>query len=339
MNDFIIIGAGPVGLYGAYLAGLRGLKGCILESLPIVGGQLMALYPEKTIYDLPGFVGIQASTFIHQLYAQYERFEQSIPIHLSSAVQHIQRRKDDTYHVTTVDGTSYASRFVILTSGIGQMTPKKLDDRFVAHPSIHYQLEKRDSYGDQDIVILGGGNTALDYANTLINVARSVTLVHRRHVFKAFEHSLEMFKKAGGHVLVPYELDAYTPLEGSRLELTLIHTQTQEKIKRGAHHVFVCYGYGTNLSTSYHPDLTLASKKHAFDQNKIVVNARYETSLQNVFAAGDAITYEGKANHLSQGFGEMTTIMEILHHTLYPTIKIPHSSFMALNSNKEGPSS
>jgi ferredoxin/flavodoxin---NADP+ reductase len=339
MNDFILIGGGPVGLYGAYLAGLRGLKGCILESLPIVGGQLMTLYPEKTIYDLPGFVGIQASTFIQQLYAQYERFERSIPIHLSSAVQHIKRLDDGTYCVVTEDGTPYMTRFVIFTSGIGQMTPKKLEERFAAHPSIHYQLDKVDTYRDEDIVILGGGNTALDYANALINVARSVTLVHRRNVFKAFEHSLDVFKQSGGFVLVPYELGAYTPSEGRRLALTFIHTQTREKITRDAHHVFVCYGYGTNLSTRYHPDLTLATKKQGFDQNKIVVNAGYETSLPNVFAAGDAITYEGKANHLSQGFGEITTIMEIVHHTLYPNIKIPHSSFMALDSNKEGSSS
>jgi thioredoxin reductase (NADPH) len=337
MNDFVIIGAGPIGLYGAYLAGLRGLKGCVLESLPFIGGQLTTLYPEKLIYDLPGFVGVQASTFIQTLYAQYERFRSSIPIHVSEAATSILDREDGTYRVTTSTGGHFDTRYVIFTSGIGRMTPKLLDAQFLPHPRIQYRLNDPSTYTNHDVIILGGGNTALDYANTLVRVARSVSLVHRRDVFKAFESSLMSFQQCGGRVYVPYELKTYRAINDALL-LTLMSPQTNATIELQTHHVLVCYGYGTNLTISFHPHLTFAPKKHTFDQHKLMVNAQYQTSLPHVYAAGDAITYVGKANHISQGFGEVTTIMELIHHELFPAVKIPHSSFMVFDIKKTGTS-
>jgi thioredoxin reductase (NADPH) len=329
MNDFIIIGAGPVGLYGAYLAGLRGLKGCIIESLPIYGGQLMTLYPEKSIYDLPGFVEIKASTFIQHLYTQYSRFKDSIPIYLSTSVTALDACDDHTYRVSTDEGKTFHTRTVIFTSGIGKMQPKLLEPSFAPHPLIQYGLEAIDTYQHQDIVILGGGNTALDYANLLLPIAKSVTLVHRRQVFKAFEASLHSFQAFGGHVLVPYHLTSYKPLNQG-LEVTLKDETDATPITLKADRIIVCFGYSAQLGHAYHPDLIIASKKHGFENNKFIVNAQYLTSLPEVYAAGDAITYEGKASHLAQGFGEVTTIMEIIHHQFYPETKIPHSSFLNL---------
>ena len=329
MNDVIFIGAGPVGLYGAYLAGLRGLKGIVLESLPMVGGQLTTLYPEKSIYDLPGFVDIKASTFIDQLYTQYARFKDVFPIHVSTSVSSLTREIDGSYQVHTLDGKRFHTRFVVFTSGIGLMTPKRLEDTFAPHPRIQYQLDDVNSYKDQDILILGGGNTALDYANSVLPFASSVTLVHRREVFKAFQASLHTFKDQGGQVLVPYHLDSYRALDKG-LEVRLISETTQETFTRYVDRILVCYGYGTSLANTYHEDLTVAPKKLAFEPNKFIVNTHYETSLPHVYAAGDAITYEGKASHLAQGFGEVTTIMEIIHHACFPSQKLPHSSFMTL---------
>lgn len=327
MNDFIIIGAGPVGLYGAYLAGLRGLKGCVLESLPIVGGQLTTLYPEKSIYDLPGFVEIKASTFIQHLYTQYSRFQASIPIHLSTSVVKLVQADDQTYSLLTHDGRTFHAKYVIFTSGIGKMEPKSLDASFAPHPLIQYGLEALSSYKDQDILILGGGNTALDYANMLKPMAKSVTLVHRREFFKAFEASLHSFQALKGQVLVPYHLSSYKPLNQG-LEVNVKH-ETDGTIKTlNVDRMIVCFGYSAQLAHTYHQDLVIATKKHSFEQNKLIVNGQYMTSLPYVYAAGDAITYVGKASHIGQGFGEVTTIMEIIHHQLHPETKIPHSSFL-----------
>lgn len=329
MNDFIIIGAGPIGLYGAYLAGLRGLKGCIVESLPIYGGQLMTLYPEKSIYDLPGFVEIKASTFIQHLYTQYSRFKDAIPLHLSTSVTAIKTLDDQTYHVMTQEGKIYHTRYVIFTSGIGKMDPKRLDDSFLPHPLIQYGLEALKNYKHQDIVILGGGNTALDYANMLQPIAKSVTLVHRREVFKAFEASLHAFQALGGQVFVPYHLSSYKPLNQG-LEVIVNHETNAMTKTLKTNRLIVCFGYSAQLVHAYHSELLIANKKNGFEQNKFVVNGQYLTSLPHVYAAGDAITYVGKASHLGQGFGEVTTIMEIIHHQLYPETKIPHSSFLNL---------
>jgi thioredoxin reductase len=316
--DLIIIGAGPAGLYAAYLAGLRQLKTLVLEALPNVGGQLSAFYPDKPIYDIPGFAGIEAQTFIDQLLHQYQRFEKDIPILVSSHVQSIEM-KEEGFHVIT-PSTSYETRFVLFTTGAGSLTPRKFS--FLPnHPRVHYQLTNKEQYQNQRLLVLGGGDSALDIASQLQTISPHVTLMHRRREFRGLEITQSTLTD---HVTIkiPYLIET-VQAKANSIEIQSVHHETQQKETASYAHVFVAYGFEAD---------TQQWKDVPFEriQQKLVVTTSMETTIKGMYAAGHAVMYPGKTNTIATALGEVNTAVDAITHALRPGKAIPFSSFLGL---------
>ena len=316
--DLIIIGAGPAGLYAAYLAGLRQLKTLVLEALPSVGGQLTAFYPDKPIYDIPGFAGIEAQTFIHQLYTQYTRYEQDIPIVTSARVRAIQKTENGFELVT--DQARYTTAYVLMTTGAGSLTPRPFP--FLPHhPRVHYALTNKEQYRNQRLLVLGGGDSALDMTTSLQKVTNELSLSHRRLDFRGLEStiaSLKPFVK----LHIPYLVTAVQEIEDG-LRVIFKHSTKESMITIDFDHLFV--GYGFEADTSQWKDLAVERI-----QQKLAVSTMMETSLKGLYAAGHAVMYPGKTNTIATAFGEVNTAVDAITHALRPGKAIPFSSFLNL---------
>ncbi len=318
MNDLIIVGAGPAGLYAAYLAGLRQLKTIVLEALPQVGGQLSAFYPDKPIYDIPGFASIEAQAFIDQLQHQFNRFSSTIPIETNARVVAI-KDVEGGYDVVTSTKT-YQTRYVLFTTGAGSLTPRRLP-QLPTHPRVHYTVQSIHDYVDQRLLILGGGDTALDWTTQLQSKTHHLTLSHRRDEFRGLDSSLDAL---ASHVTVriPYIIQQVSPQE-DKLLVTFEHTQTKESIHDTYDHLFVAYGF--EADTAQWENLPLERK-----QQKLAVNTMMETSLNGVYGAGHAVMYPGKTNTIATAFGEANTAVDAITHRLRPGKAIPFSSFLPI---------
>jgi ferredoxin/flavodoxin---NADP+ reductase len=319
MEDVIIIGAGPTGIYAAFQAGLRQLKARVFDASPSPGGQLTSFYPEKPIYDIPGVPSVKAGDFVQALMNQYAPFAKSIPMHLSTSIQSIKQGQDH-YEVITDNGDSYQSKFLILATGSGRLIPRVLEvEHLAVRHRVHYTIHDIASFKDKDVAVLGGGDSALDWANVLLGVAKSVTLVHRRKVFRAMEHSLESFQKQG-HLHAGFEVKAVTEKD-QKIKLQLIDTINLETRKIDVDDVIVCYGFLTTRGVYE------AWGLHT-EQHEISVSSSLETNLHNVFAVGNVTHFEGKSHTIAAGFGEVMEVIETIQHRLFPEKKILYSSFL-----------
>lgn len=318
MYDLIIIGAGPAGIYAAYLAGLRQMKAVVLESLSTVGGQLKTYYPQKPIYDIPGMKHILAETFIDQLWKQYETFKHEVPIQLNAKVEKI-TPIEGGYEINTSQQL-YQSKTILLCSGAGSLSPRRLegihDDRVLY--SIHHPLD----YKNKTMAVLGGGDSALDWANELAIAGAHVTLIHRRDEFRALSAMVDKFNQAG-KMLVPFDI---TQVETQKPNLTIHLKHVTEAYETQWHgdFILVCYGFvaDTGLLHSWGVETF---------QGKALVHSSMETSLSGVYGVGNAITYEGKAHTIASAFGEVNTAIESIHQRLRPGKKLLYSSFLKLS--------
>jgi thioredoxin reductase len=316
--DLIIIGAGPAGLYAAYLAGLRQLKTLVLEALPSVGGQLTAFYPDKPIYDIPGFAGIEAQTFINHLYTQYARYEQDIPIITSARVRSI-HKKDNGFDVVT-DDQRYQTRYVLMTTGAGSLTPRPFP-LLPNHPRVHYALTNKEQYHNQRLLVLGGGDSALDMTTSLQTVTNHLSLSHRRLDFRGLESTLAVLQPFV-KVHIPYLVSAVETIEDG-LHVTLKHSTEESMISMDVDHLFV--GYGFEADTAQWKDLAVERI-----QQKLSVSTTMGTSLKGLYAAGHVVMYPGKTNTIATAFGEVNTAVDAITHALRPGKAIPFSSFLSL---------
>lgn len=316
MLDLIIIGAGPSGLYAGYLAGLRDLKGCVLESLPKAGGQLKTYYPEKPIYDIPGISSIQADAFIQKLFQQYEPMATTVPLHLQTQIVSV-TRGDGFFTAVDQRGQSHITQTVLLATGAGSLQPKKLEG--YNHPRIVYTPGDLNQYRGQKVAVLGGGDSALDWANALLGAGADVSLIHRRDEFRAMASLVRQFQQRG-QLLVPYEVKTID-LAPSKLTVHLVQASTGETLVRPFDYVLVCYGFVS--------DTTLLQRwgLETF-QGKAKVQSTMETSVPGIYAVGNAVTYEGKAHTIASAFGEVNTAIEAIHRRLHPTQKLLYSSFL-----------
>ena len=312
MKECVIIGAGPAGLYAAFLAGLRQIDAMVVESLDHVGGQLMTLYPEKYIYDIPGFPHIRADAFIEQLYRQYEPYAQTVPLFKSEKLLRIEAIKSG-YRLYFSSGQHVDTHTILLTSGAGSFTPRQLpgiDPMMVSH-----SLQPLASYQGQDVIICGGGDTALDYAQQLLTVAASVHLVHRRELVRGLDTTFTSIQDKV-NLSLGYEVVSLIK-DNHQLTMTIASAVDEKMIH--AHAVIVCYGFIADIQVLKHWQLTL-------DAGKIVVDQSMQTSLKNVYASGGNVTYQGKAYTIASGFGEVNTAMDHLLKRLRPGKFMPYSS-------------
>ena len=286
--DITIIGAGPVGLFTAFYGGLRQASVKIIESLPHIGGQLSALYPEKDIYDIAGFPKVGAQELVNNLKEQLDMFEPSIS--LNQEVEDVEKLEDGSFKLTTNTDVHY-TKTIIITAGNGAFQPRRLalkEAEAYESRNLHYFVDNMMKFKGKRVVLFGGGDSAVDWALMLEPIAAEVTLVHRRDKFRAHEHSVEKLSKSNVRILTPFIPEA------------LIGTDTIEQVKvsevKGSQvvtidvdDVIVNYGFISSLGP-------IKKWGMEIDKNSIVVNSKMETTVEGIYAAGDICTYPGKVN-------------------------------------------
>lgn len=315
-TDVVIVGAGPTGLYGAYYAGFRGLSTIVVDVFPQVGGQVISMFPEKVIRDVAGIPSIRGRDFVDNLRVQADAYSptyvlgrQAVALDYDEAVCPM---------LTLDDGTVISAGAIVLTAGIGTPTPRSLGvgdewkdialSYFVVDPSIHR---------GHDVMIVGGGDSALDWAETLAAIANSVTVVHRRAKFRGHAATLERLKTLDNtSILTECEIVSFEgDLDAKKLEkATIRHSSGTEQIF-SVNHVIAALGFISNLGP-------LASWGLKLQGRSVEVDQAGHTNLPNIFAAGDLTQYEGKVKLMSVGFGEVATVMNHVAVALDPELTL-----------------
>ena len=295
--DVLIVGAGPAGLYAAYYAGFRGLSCAVVDGLTEPGGQVTALYPEKMIYDIAGYPAVKGKELVENLVAQAAPFaptylmgEQAISYHPTA----------DGVVIGTASGQQVTAKAVVVTGGIGTFTPRPLPggDAWEGR-GLEYIVPTYEPYAGKDVVVVGGGDSALDWALGLEPVARSVTLVHRRDEFRAHAHSVKLMKDSTIRVVTPAQVTAINGAE-SLVSVTVRDVKTKETQELECQAVVAALGFTADISP-------LEAWGLAVKERHIVVDSTMATNLPRVFAAGDITEYPGKVRLIAVGFGEAAT--------------------------------
>ncbi len=322
--DVTILGGGPVGLFASFYAGLRGMSVRIIDSLPELGGQLTALYPEKYVYDMPGFPKVLARDLAKDMAAQGTQFNPLLC--LEETATEIEKTADG-YTLTTDQGHKYPTRTLIISAGAGAFTPTKLgverEDEF-AGKNLHYGVKDKSIFKDKKLVIVGGGDSAFDWCMNLEDIADQITLVHRRDVFKAHEDSVEKVKNSSVKMKLWCSI-AELHGNGQLTHVTLHSGHTNEAEKVEIDHVIVNVGFKSSLG----PIKTWGLE---IEKNQVVVNNQFETNLPGVFAVGDVCTFPGKLKLIATGVGEAVSAVCFAKQKLDPAAKLfpGHSSDMEI---------
>jgi ferredoxin/flavodoxin---NADP+ reductase len=322
--DIIVVGGGPTGMFAAFYAGMRQASVKIIESMPQLGGQLAALYPEKYIYDVAGFPKVTAQELVNNLLEQMKHFP--IDSRLEEKVSRVDKKEERLFEVSTDKGAHY-SRAIIIAGGVGAFEPRRLELPEAAQyekKNLHYFVSDLNAFAGQKVLISGGGDSAVDWALMLEPIAEKVTLIHRRDKFRAHEHSVENLMNSKVEIITPTEI---TELQGSdRIEkVTLQDCKTNEETIVDVDAVIINFGFVSSLGPIAEWGLNI-------DNGSIVVDSRMETSIPGIFAAGDITTYPGKLKLIAVGFGEAPTAINNAKVYIDPTAKLSpgHSSNMKL---------
>ncbi|MBY0217826.1 NAD(P)/FAD-dependent oxidoreductase [Paenibacillus illinoisensis] len=323
-TDMIIIGGGPAGMFASFYAGMRNASVKLIESLPQLGGQLAALYPDKYIYDIAGFPRITAQELVDHLRAQMSRFP--IDIRLGVQVLNVVKHEERRFEVITSEGVHFA-RAVIIAGGVDAFQPRRIElpgARKYEETNLHYSIQDLNSFKDKKILINGGGDSAVDWALMLQEIAAKVMVVHRRDKFRAHEHSVNKLMNASIEVKTPWEI---TNLDGgtSIKKVMLAHCKTMETEVVEVDEVIINFGYLSSLGP-------IAEWGIELEDGSIVVNSRMESNVSGIFAAGDITTYPGKLKLIAVGFGEAPTAVNNAMVYINPDAKLSpgHSSHMKL---------
>lgn len=312
--DVAIVGAGPTGLYAAYYAGFRGLSVAVIDALPVVGGQVSAMYPEKVIADVAGFPAVTGGELVARLQEQVRPF--APVLHLGHRAERItaRRGRDDgveLLEVHTRPGLVIEARSVIVAGGIGHFAPRPLPPAAgIAEGDIDSFVTSTSAYEGRHAVIVGGGDSALDWALMLQPVAASVTVVHRRHRFRAHHHSVRLARERGVRLLTDAQVvgSIYEP----DLQAVLIENGDGTCTTEPCGRVVAALGFTARLGPILEWDLDVVHQRH------VTVGSRMNTSRERIFAAGDITTYDGKVPLISVGFGEAATAVNNACRLVHP---------------------
>jgi thioredoxin reductase (NADPH) len=316
--DLLIIGAGPAGLYGAYYAGFRGMSVALMDSLPQPGGQVAAMYPEKQIYDVAGFPAIKGQDLIDNCVAQAEPFHPRYLLgHRAEELEH----GEDSVTVTSHKGVQVTAKAVIITGGIGTFTPRPLPDaEHYEERGLRYFVPKLRELEGLDVLIVGGGDSAFDWALNLEPLTRSITLIHRRDRFRAHEHTVNQVLASSVRVLTFTEV-ARIHGEDGVTSVEVFNNKTDERETLDVQAVVAALGFTADLGALARWGLQQRNRQ-------ICVNTSMATNLPRVFAAGDIADYDGKVKLISVGFGEAAIAVNNAAPIVDPSAKVfpGHSS-------------
>ena len=316
-TDLLIVGAGPAGLFGAYYAGFRGMSVAVVDSLPELGGQVSALYPEKLILDVAGFPSIKGRELVEELVKQAASAR---PTYLLDRTATALKSHDTGVRMELDDGTVVNSKVVIITAGIGKFTPRPLpagdgwEDR-----GLVFFVPSFAEYAGRDVVIVGGGDSAFDWAHSLEPIAKSVTLVHRRDKFRAHQATVDAVLAGRTEVITQAQV---TALNGEHhVESVEITTTDGDVLTRPAQAVVAALGFVADLSAMQEWGLE-------FEKRHIKVDPAMKTNVPRIFAAGDITEYDGKVRLIAVGFGEAATAVNNATVAIDPTAHVfpGHSS-------------
>ncbi len=296
--DLTIIGAGPAGLFAAYYAGFRGMTAVLLDSLSEPGGQVTALYPEKMIYDVAGFPAIRGQELVERLVEQASQYHPTYI--LGHRAEVLEPQVDGGFRIETHKGEVLHTKAVIITGGIGTFTPRPLPNAEAYEGrGLVYFVRELESMRDHDVLIVGGGDSACDWALNLEGIARSITLVHRRDRFRAHEDSVKKLLASSVDVRVFAEVASIGGIDGVE-HVEILDNRTQERETLVIDRVVAALGFTSDLGPLKSWDVDI-------DGRHVLVDTRMRTNMPGVFAAGDITEYEGKVRLIAVGFGEAAT--------------------------------
>lgn len=319
-TDIIIIGAGPVGLFTVFEAGLLKLRCHLIDSLPQPGGQCSEIYPKKPIYDIPGFPEILAGDLIDNLMKQAAPFKPGFT--LGEAALSIEKQEDGTFIVTTVKGTKHHAPIVMIAGGLGVFEPRKPPIDNITEfedKGVEYIIRDPKFYQDKSCVIAGGGDSALDWSIFLAenNIASKISLVHRSASFRGHLDSVQKVIDLAGQGKIELITEAeVTGLTGKEsLEEVIITHQHQGEIRRSVDHFIPLFGLKPSLGP-------IADWGLEIDKNAIKVNTLdYSTNIAGIYAIGDVNTYENKLKLILCGFHEGTLAVQSAFARIHPEKK------------------
>jgi ferredoxin/flavodoxin---NADP+ reductase len=335
IKDVTIIGGGPSGLFAAFYAGLRGVSCRIVDALPELGGQLMALYPEKYIYDVGGLPKVLAKDLARNMIEQGLQFGPEVVL---EAEVHDLVREGDLIRLVTPRG-DYLTRTVIITAGKGALNPRVLecpgwDENRSDDGGLHTHVRRPEDFRDRRVLLVGGGDSAVDWALGLAEVASELTLIHRRDQFRAHSATVREMRalaEAGKlTILTPYEVRAIHGENGCVIGATVFHNASDEERHLAVDAVVALLGFKPDLGPIGRWGLEL-------QRNSIVVSPTMETNLPGVYAAGDVTHHEGKLELIATGYGEAAVAVNNAVHYLNPKARVNpgHSTNLKIFSQEE----
>ena len=328
LYDTVIIGAGPAGLFAAYYSGFREMKTAILDALPEAGGQLAVLYPEKTVFDCPGFPQILARDLVTSLVEQAKRYGPTFM--LGERAEELKKGDDGLFTITTEKHT-LKTKSVLITAGVGSFSPNKLaivNQEIYEEKGIYYFVKQKEFFRDKNLLIVGGGDSAVDWALNLKEVTKSILLIHRRDQFRAHEQSVkELYTSPGITVRTFTELKQVDG-DGTVLKSAkLFDNRTNKEETVPVDCILINIGFKANLGPIANWGLTMENRA-------IKINGRMETNIPGVFAAGDIAspTESVKLNLIATGFAQAALAVNVAKKYVDPKAQI----FPGHSSEKSG---
>ena len=315
-TDILIIGAGPTGLFTVFEAGLLKLKCHLIDALPQPGGQCSEIYPKKPIYDIPAYPEILAGDLTDKLLEQCKQFEPGFT--LGERAETIEKQDDGTFMVTTNKGTKHQAPVIAIASGLGSFEPRKpLLDNIIdfEDKGVEYIIKEPEIYRNKNVVIAGGGDSALDWSIFLTDIAKSVTLVHRRNEFRGHLDSVEKVQELKNrgkiNLITPAEITAINGVD--KVESLEITKKDEAPIILETDHFIPLFGLSPKLGP-------IANWGLEIEKNAIKVNNAldYQTNIPGIFAIGDGNTYPGKLKLILCGFHEATLMCQAAYQIINP---------------------
>lgn len=318
-TDILIIGAGPVGLFAVFEAGLLKLRCHLVDALPQVGGQLSEIYPKKPIYDIPGYPSVLAGDLVKNLMQQIEPFKPTFT--LGERAESIEKLENGHFLLTTARGTKISAPTIFIAGGLGSFEPRKPPISNITQfedKGVEYMVRDPELYRGKKIVIAGGGDSALDWSIYLADLTQELTLIHRRNEFRGALDSVEkvMHLRDAGKINIITQSEVIGLNGNGKLNEVVIKHDKEGLIHKKADHFVPLFGLSPKLGP-------IADWGLAIDKNAIEVNTfDYATSVKGIFAIGDINTYPGKLKLILCGFHEATLAVQSAFKVVHPDKKL-----------------